>query len=254
MSFGIVYNADVRKNGGNSSADLKINTEVTTMTKKANNTANTNTKAVNVTELVFILDSSGSMAPLRADTIGGFNTMLGKQRDTEGEAYVSTIMFADNSNVVHDRVPLGKVADLTERDYEPMGCTALYDAVGDAVNHISNIHKYSRKEDVPDKTLFVITTDGMENASKRYNAKKVKKLIESKQEAGWEFIFLGANIDAAAAAADIGIAEERAVNYKPTKGGTAKLFRAVGAAVSMNRCEEAMCDSWRAELDEDNNS
>ncbi|MBR6100803.1 MAG: VWA domain-containing protein [Ruminococcus sp.] len=217
------------------------------------NTKNTeNTKAVNTTELVFILDASGSMSPLRADTIGGFNTMLGKQRGTEGEAFVSTVMFADKARVVHDRLPLEKVADLTEKDYEPMGCTALYDAVGDAIQHIRNIHKYARKEDVPDKTLFVITTDGMENASRKFTAADVKKLISDQQEKGWEFIFLGANIDAAAAAADIGISEERAVNYKPTGKGTAMLFRAVGAAVSMNRNAKAMSCEWREELDEEN--
>ena len=213
---------------------------------------NAENKAVNLTELVFILDASGSMAPLRADTIGGFNTMLGKQRDAEGTAYVSTVMFSDSSRVVHDRKKLEEVPDLTENDYEPMGCTALYDAVGDAIKHIQNIHKYARSEDVPDKTLFVITTDGMENASRRYKAAEVKKLISKQQEKGWEFIFLGANIDAAAAAADIGISEERAVNYKPSGVGTAMLFRAVGAAVSMNRRGKAMSMEWREELDAEN--
>ena len=213
---------------------------------------NAENKAVNLTELVFILDASGSMAPLRADTIGGFNTMLGKQRDAEGTAYVSTVMFSDSSRVVHDRKKLEEVPDLTENDYEPMGCTALYDAVGDAIKHIQNIHKYARSEDVPDKTLFVITTDGMENASRRYKAAEVKKLISKQQEKGWEFIFLGANIDAAAAAADIGISEERAVNYKPSGVGTAMLFRAVGAAVSMNRKGKAMSMEWREELDAEN--
>ena len=213
---------------------------------------NTETKAVNTTELVFILDESGSMAPLRDDTIGGFNTMLEKQRGTEGKAFVTTIMFSDDSKLVHDRKPLEEVPELTAENYAPMGCTALYDAVGSAIKHIANIHKYGRKEDVPDKTLFVITTDGMENASKQFNAAKVKKLISAQQELGWEFIFLGANIDAAAAAADIGICEEKAVNYKPTKGGTAMLFRAVGAAVSMNRCKGKMSCEWREELDEDN--
>ena len=205
-----------------------------------------------VTELVFILDASGSMAPLRDDTIGGFNTMLGKQRGTEGKAYVTTVMFSENMRTVHDRIPLEKVKDLTREDYEPMGCTALYDAVGETIRHITAIHKYARKEDVPGKTLFVITTDGMENASRKYNASDVKKLISRQQESGWEFIFLGANIDAAAAAADIGICEERAVNYKPSRMGTAMLFRAVGAAVSMNRKAKCMDASWREELDEEN--
>ncbi|MBR4554563.1 MAG: VWA domain-containing protein [Ruminococcus sp.] len=222
--------------------------------KKTNNTAKaTNTeKTVNKTELVFILDESGSMASLRSDTIGGFNTMLDKQRGTGGEAFVTTVMFSDTSKVVHDRKPLSEVADLTADDYAPMGCTALYDAVGETVKHISGIHKYARKEDVPDKTLFVITTDGMENASRKYNAAEVKKLIEAKQEEGWEFIFLGANIDAAAAAADIGICEDKAVNYKASSKGTAMLFRAVGAAVSMNRRSKAMTCEWREELDAEN--
>lgn len=222
-------------------------------TENINSTNNTE-KAANTTELVFILDASGSMAPLRADTIGGFNTMIGKQRGNEGQAYVSTVMFSDNSTVVHDRRPIGEIKDLTAEDYEPMGCTALYDAVGSAIKHISNIHKYARKEDVPGKTLFVITTDGMENASRKYKAADVKKMINKQQEEnGWEFIFLGANIDAAAAAADIGICEESAVNYKPSSVGTAMLFRAVGSAVSMKRSRGKMDMSWREELDADNN-
>ena len=216
--------------------------------KKTNETA----KAANVTELVFILDASGSMSSLRDDTIGGFNTMIEKQRSAEGRAYVTTVMFADEMTTVHDRIPLEKIGDLTRSDYEPMGCTALYDAVGETILHIENIHKYAREEDVPDKTLFVITTDGMENASHKFNAAKVKKLISRHQESGWEFIFLGANIDAAAAAEDIGISRERAVNYKPSKKGTAMLFRAVGSAVTMNRCAKAMDASWREELDEEN--
>ena len=213
---------------------------------------NKETAKNNITELVFILDASGSMAPLRADTIGGFNTMIEKQRGIEGTAYVTTVMFSDDSTLVHDRVTLSEIRELTEKEYEPMGCTALYDAVGETIEHITDIHKYARKEDIPGRTLFVITTDGMENASKKFNAKEVKKLISRQQERGWEFIFLGANIDAAAAAADIGIAEERAVNYKATGKGTAKLFRAMGAAVSMSRCDEAMDMSWREELDKDN--
>ena len=223
--------------------------------KKTENINKTNTakKTANVTELVFILDASGSMAPLRADTIGGFNTMIEKQRGSEGKAYVSTVMFSDRSTVVHDRRPLDEIGELTAADYEPMGCTALYDAVGQAIKHIANIHKYARREDVPDKTLFVITTDGMENASHKYTAAEVKKMISKEQDKyGWEFIFLGANIDAAAAAADIGISEERAVNYKPSKRGTAMLFRAVGSAVTMNRCNAKMDMSWREELDEEN--
>lgn len=206
-----------------------------------------------VTEVVFILDRSGSMQPLTADTVGGFNSMLGKQKDTDGEAYVTTVLFSDSSEIIHDRMPISEVPEMTTAVYSPMGCTALYDAVGETVKHIENIHKYARPEDVPDKTLFVITTDGMENASRKFSAQEVKKLISRHQEKdSWEFIFLGANIDAAAAAKDIGICEERAVNYKASKKGTAKLFGAVGAAVAQSRCCMELGDEWRAELDADN--
>lgn len=206
-----------------------------------------------VTEVVFILDRSGSMQPLTADTVGGFNSMLGKQKETDGEAYVTTVLFSDSSEIIHDRMPISEVPEMTTAVYSPMGCTALYDAVGETVKHIENIHKYARPEDVPDKTLFVITTDGMENASRKFSAQEVKKLISRHQEKdSWEFIFLGANIDAAAAAKDIGICEERAVNYKASKKGTAKLFGAVGAAVAQSRCCMELGDEWRAELDADN--
>lgn len=206
-----------------------------------------------VTEVVFILDRSGSMQPLTADTVGGFNSMLGKQKETDGEAYVTTVLFSDSSEIIHDRMPISEVPEMTTAVYSPMGCTALYDPVGETVKHIENIHKYARPEDVPDKTLFVITTDGMENASRKFSAQEVKKLISRHQEEdSWEFIFLGANIDAAAAAKDIGICEERAVNYKASKKGTAKLFGAVGAAVAQSRCCMELGDEWRAELDADN--
>jgi uncharacterized protein YegL len=205
-----------------------------------------------LTELVFILDESGSMADLTADTIGGFNSLIEKKKTEEGEAYVSTVMFSNTSKVVHDRLPLDKVPKLTARDYMPSGCTALLDAVGNAVRHIANIHKYAREEDVPEKTLIIITTDGMENASHKYSYKEIKKLIGKEQEKyGWEFIFLGANIDAAAAADDLGIVRENAVNYHADARGTKTLFGTLGKAVSSMRSCMSLEPEWRAELDED---
>ena len=159
-----------------------------------------------LTELVMILDRSGSMSGLEADTIGGFNGMIEKQKKEDGEAYVSVILFDDQSEVIYDRVDISKVEPMTDKQYYVRGCTALLDAVGDAIHHIGNIHKYAREEDVPEKTIFIITTDGMENASRRYNYNKVRRMIErQKEKYNWEFIFLGANIDAAAEAAKIGI-------------------------------------------------
>lgn len=206
----------------------------------------------NFTEIVFILDESGSMSNLTDDTIGGFNSLLKKQKAEPGEAVVSTIMFSNDSRVVHDRVDIEKVADLTGKDYVPHACTALLDAVGGAVKHISNIHKYAREEDVPEKTLFIITTDGMENASRRFSYKEVKKLIKEKQDKyGWEFIFLGANIDAAQTAGSLGICEENAVNYRADKKGTAVLFEAVGSAMCEMRASKPLGRKWRAKADED---
>ena len=148
----------------------------------------------NITELVFIIDRSGSMSGLEADTVGGFNSMIAKQKKEEGECYVSTVLFSDSCQVLHDRLRLSDVQPMTDRDYLPCGCTALLDAIGGAIHHIGNIHKYARDEDVPEKTMFVITTDGMENASHRYTSDKVKGMIErQKEKYGWEFLFIGAN-------------------------------------------------------------
>jgi len=205
-----------------------------------------------LTELVFIIDRSGSMHGLEADTIGGFNSMLEKQRNGEGHAYVSTVLFNDQSVVIHDRVNIRKVAPMTMKQYEVGGCTALLDAVGGAIHHIGNIHKYARKSDVPEKTLFVIITDGMENCSHRYSAGRVKEMIKYEQEKyGWEFIFLGANIDAVSAAGDIGINEDRAVTFCCDGEGTALNYETIERVVESYRACSAIPKSWKADIEAD---
>lgn len=206
----------------------------------------------NLTELVFILDRSGSMAGLEKDTIGGFNSMLEKQKKETGEAYVSTVLFDNQSVVIHDRVPVANVGELTEKEYYVRGCTALLDAVGGAIHHIGNVHKYARPEDVPENTLFVITTDGMENASRQYTYDKVKRMIQrQKEKYGWEFLFLGANIDAAAEARRFGIDESRAANYNCDEEGTALNFDVISEAVCAVRTCATISDSWKDRIDED---
>ena len=206
----------------------------------------------NITELVFILDRSGSMAGLEADTVGGFNAMIAKQKDTEGKCYVSTVLFSNDSQVLHDRVPLEQVAPLTAEDYRVYGCTALMDAIGGAIRHIGNIHKYARPEDVPEHTIFVITTDGMENASHRYSSDKVKQMIQrQQQEYGWEFLFLAANIDAVQTAARFGIGADRAVNYHADAQGTQVVYETVSEAVRKVRCAAAMPSDWGSAIDRD---
>lgn len=208
----------------------------------------------NLTEIVFILDRSGSMAGLEDDTIGGFNAMIEKQKNEEGEAYVSTILFDNYIEVIHDRVDIRKVRPMTRRDYYVRGCTALLDAVGRTIRHIGNVHKYAREEDRPEKTLFVITTDGMENASREYSYERVRRMIEhEKEKYGWEFIFLGANIDAAREAARFGITEDRAVNYHADSVGTAVIYEAVSEAVCNVRASRPMSDEWRQRVDKDYN-
>ena len=205
-----------------------------------------------MTELVFILDRSGSMSGLESDTIGGFNAMIEKQKKEAGEAVVSTVLFDDESMVVHDRLPLCRVPRMTDREYFTRGCTALLDALGGAIHHIGNVHKYARKEDVPDKTLFVITTDGYENASKRYDYDKVRKMIErQKKKYGWEFLFLGANIDAAAEARRFGISEDHAVNYKCDEEGTALNYEVISDAVCAVRASRPLSADWKKRIDED---
>ena len=206
----------------------------------------------NLTELVFILDRSGSMAGLEDDTIGGFNGMLEKQQREDGEAVVSTVLFDHVSEVIHDRVPLERVPRLTREEYHVRGTTALLDAVGGAIRHIANVHKYAREEDRPERTLFVITTDGMENASRRYDYRRVKELISrQKEKYGWEFLFLGANIDAAKEAARFGISAENAANYHADREGTAVLYEAVSEAVCAFRAAKPMKNAWREQIDDD---
>ena len=205
-----------------------------------------------MTELVFILDRSGSMAGLEADTIGGFNSMIARQKQEEGEALVSTVLFDNESVVIHDRLPLCEVPPLTEKEYFTRGCTALLDAVGGAIHHIGNIHKYARREDVPEKTLFVITTDGYENASRRYNYEPVRRMIErQKEKYGWEFLFLGANIDAEEPASQFGIGADRAVNYQCDSEGTALNYEVVSEAISSVRCSAPLNADWKKRIDED---
>ena len=213
----------------------------------------------NLTEIVFILDRSGSMSGLESDTIGGFNSMIAKQQKEEGEAIVSTVLFDDETDVIHDRVAIGDVKKLTEEDYYVRGCTALLDAVGGAIHHIGNVHKYAREEDRPAKTLFVITTDGLENASRHYSFKDVKQQIKRQQEKyNWEFIFLGANIDAIEVAGNMGISRDRAANYNCDEVGTALNYQVLEAAVTrVRKCKAADMamtfagGAWKADINRD---
>ena len=184
------------------------------------------------TELVFIIDKSGSMSGLEKDTIGGFNSMIEQQKMGEGECFVTTVLFNGEYFLLHDRIPVENVPRMTERDYTVYGCTALYDAVGSTVEHIEKIHKYIRCEDIPSKIMFVITTDGMENASKRFGGASVKSLIEKKKKEDWEFVFIGANIDAFEVAEDIGIGKNRAANYVASKEGTSFMYSTISDALS----------------------
>ncbi|MBQ2093596.1 vWA domain-containing protein [Ruminococcus sp. JL13D9] len=215
------------------------------MTKKLNN---------NITEIVFILDRSGSMSGLEKDTIGGFNAMIEKQKKQDGKAYVSTVLFDHESVVLHDRLPLEQIKPMTEDDYTVRGCTALLDAIGGAVKHIGNIHRYARPEDVPEHTMFVITTDGLENASRKYNSRDIKRLIESKKEEGWEFLFIGANIDAIETANDYGISADRAVNYNADSQGTGVVFEAVSETVAKFRGGQKVAPCWSKKINDDYNN
>ncbi len=213
----------------------------------------------NLTEIVYILDRSGSMGGLEEDTIGGFNAMMEKQKKTGEKALVSTVLFDDECEVLHDRVPLDKVEKMTDKQYYVRGCTALLDAVGGAIHHIGNVHKYAREEDVPAKTIFVITTDGMENASRNYSYEKIQKMVKKQQKKyGWEFIFIGANIDAYGEAQRLGVRKERAVNYVHDSVGTAKLYAGVSQAVCgfmtiPDYVDERLPNDWADEINEDYN-
>ena len=207
----------------------------------------------NITELVFILDRSGSMSGLEADTIGGFNSLIEKQRKQEGECYVTTVLFDNESEVIHDRVKLSSIKPMTDRDYTVRGCTALLDALGGAIRHIADIHRYARPEDVPEHTVFVITTDGMENASRTYDADRVKKMIEhEKEKYGWEFLFLAANIDAVSTASRFGIGADRAVNYRADEQGTRVLYETVADAVCSVRAHAPLSAGWSKAIEKDN--
>ena len=207
----------------------------------------------NLTEIVFILDRSGSMAGLEGDTIGGFNAMIDKQKKEPGDAYISTVLFDNISEVIHDRVDIQNIRPLTRNEYYVRGCTALLDAVGNAIHHIGNVHKYAREEDRPEKTVFVITTDGMENASRMYSYDKVKTMIQrQKEQYGWEFLFLGANIDAAKEAARFGIQADRAANYHADSKGTGVIYETVSEAIHHVRNFAApLPQNWKKRVDED---
>ena len=209
----------------------------------------------NITELVFILDRSGSMSGLEGDTIGGFNSLIEKQRCQEGECFVSVVLFDNESEVLYDRVKLADVRKMTRDDYTVRGCTALIDAIGGAIHHIGNIHKYARPEDVPEHTMFVIMTDGMENASHRYSSDRVKQMIEhEKTEYGWEFLFIGANIDAVKTAGRFGIGSNRAVNYHADSYGTGVVYEAVCASIGKMRAGRGVSDDWSGSINEDYNN
>ena len=205
-----------------------------------------------ITELVFILDRSGSMAGLESDTIGGFNSLIKKQKAESEECYVSTVLFDNISEVLHDRVRLSEIPPMTEKDYYTRGCTALVDAIGGAIRHIRNIHKYARPEDVPAHTMFVIITDGCKNASRIYDSDTVKAMIEEqKREHGWEFLFIGANIDAVETAKNFGIDAERAVDYHADAKGTAVVYETVSRAVCDFREAVPLQSDWGEKIEED---
>lgn len=211
-----------------------------------------------LTEIVFILDRSGSMAGLEADTIGGYNSLMEKQKKEHGEACISTILFDDKCQVIHDRVNVEEIKPMTRKEYDVGGCTALLDALGGAIHHIGNVHKYAREEDRPEKTLFIITTDGQENASHHYTYDKVKHMVErQKEKYGWEFLFLGANIDAAAEAGRFGIHADRAVKYHSDTVGTALNYEVLSNTVSLVRkcsaeeMDEVLATRWKEEIEAD---
>ena len=208
-----------------------------------------------LTELVFILDRSGSMAGLEGDTIGGFNAMIEKQKKEAGQAVVSTVLFHHESAVIHDRVDIQRVEPMTAAQYAVGGCTALLDAVGQSIHHIGNVHKYARAEDVPERTVFVITTDGYENASRRYSADEVRAMIKRQSEKyGWEFLFLGANMDAVETAGRYGIGASRAATFVSDAQGTRANYAAISDAISAVRCAAPLTADWKKQIERDRQS
>ncbi|MBQ3371844.1 MAG: VWA domain-containing protein [Oscillospiraceae bacterium] len=206
----------------------------------------------NLTEIVFILDRSGSMAGLEGDTIGGFNAMVERQKKEPGDALLSAVLFSDDCQVLYDRADIRKVEPMTEQQYRVGGCTALLDAIGGAVHHIGNVHKYAREEDRPGKTIFVITTDGLENASHAYTYEEVQRMVKHEQEKyGWEFLFLGANMDAISAARSFGIRADRAVRYRRDRAGTELNYRVVSETVAKVRRRETIDADWSAPIEAD---
>ena len=208
----------------------------------------------NLTELVLILDKSGSMAHLTDDTVGGFNSVLKQQNNGDGEVLVTTVLFNEHSEMLHDRLPIAEVKPMTEKDYIAGGCTALLDALGGTIRHIADIHRYAREEDRPEHTVFMVTTDGMENSSREFTAKQVKEMVRHEQEKyGWEFIFLAANIDAVETAEQYGIAPECAVSYMPDSTGTERVYDTMNNAVCEVRCARSLHAKkiWRQQADED---
>ena len=209
----------------------------------------------NLTEVVAILDMSGSMSSLKEDTIGSYNTMLKEQQEKDRRMLVTTYVFNNDYHMVHDRVPISEVSMMTDKDYRPSGCTALLDTMGDAIRHIEQIHHYARAEDVPEHTVFFIITDGLENASRKYSSDDIKKLVGQKREAsGWEFIYLASNIDAVETASHIGIPREMSVDYMPDVKGTRTAYKAASRAMDCITDEVELCrcpDLWRDEVDKD---
>lgn len=205
----------------------------------------------NRTELVFILDRSGSMSGLELDTIGGFNSMLAKQKALPGSANVTTVLFDDRYELLHDRIDIQGVEPITDRDYYVRGCTALLDAVGRTIDKLSSVQNHTSKDQRADKVLIVITTDGMENASREYDLRKIRRMIESKKEEGWEFLFLGANIDAVKTAGAFGIGADRAVNYHADSEGTALNYEVVSETVACYRSCKPIAANWKAKIEKD---
>ena len=202
----------------------------------------------NLTEMVFILDRSGSMSGLESDTVGGFNSLIEKQKKHEGEALVTTVLFNHRTKTLHDRVPLDRIESLTTADYTTTGNTALLDAVGETIQHIKKVHHYIREEDRPENTMVVITTDGMENSSREFSRREVKRMIEERREDGWEFIFLGANIDAESEAESFGIPRSNASSYRCDSVGTRRNFSAVSRIADCVRDCEPVPMGWNEEI------